>query len=213
MGCRLCVLDDDPWVRDSLAALFRSRKMTIATFADPMEFLRFWSTSTLRSMPAALLLDVRMPAMSGIELFAQLKRHGLPRSHVVMFLTGHGDIAMAVEAMRAGAYDFLEKPFSDNSLVDRVARGMAHAEAAQSEGGACSALEDAGLTQREREIALCIVRGKTNAGIAAELCVSVRTVEVHRSNLFRKLHIRSAVELVLRLQGTLPENEAATRAL
>ena len=206
MQCRVCVIDDDPWVCDSLAALFRSRRMTIAAFADPVEFFTFWSSSTLRSMPAALLLDVRMPAMSGIELFAQMRRHGLPRSHAVMFLTGHGDIAMAVEAMRTGAYDFLEKPFSDNSLVDRVLECMAHAEGAQRGAGTQPAFAHANLTPREREIAMRIVVGKTNAAIAAELYVSVRTVEVHRSNLFRKLNIRSAVELVPLLQGQpMPE--------
>lgn len=194
---RYCLVDDDEWICDSLSALFGSRDLALTTFSDPVAFLEGWQTSSLRDLPAAIIVDIRMPRMSGLELFAEMQRIGLPAHNVVTFLTGHGDIEMAVDAIKSGAYDFVEKPFSDNAFVDRIVRAGAYAVArheAQVEAEAAPTLD--ALTAREREIAERIVVGKTNGAIAQDLCISVRTVEVHRANLFRKLNIKTAVELV-----------------
>lgn len=196
-GARLYLVDDDEFIRDSLGALFRSRNVSSEGHADPRQFLTSWRTGGLKDGPAVFLLDVRMPGMSGFELFEQLKKLGLPAHNLVIFLTAHGEISMAVEAIKAGAYDFLEKPFSDNRLVDKVVAGMRHAETvfASGERERLQANGEA-LTVRELEIAERIVAGKTNKVIAEELFISVRTVEVHRAKLFYKLNIKSAVELV-----------------
>jgi len=138
-----------------------------------------------------------MPGISGFELFEQLKKLGLPAHNLVIFLTAHGEISMAVEAIKAGAYDFLEKPFSDNRLVDKVVASMRHAQTVfASEERERLQTNGEALTVRELEIAERIVAGKTNRSIADELFISVRTVEVHRAKLFYKLDIKSAVELV-----------------
>ncbi|WP_109477875.1 response regulator [Paraburkholderia sp. C35] len=196
-GARLYLVDDDEFIRDSLGALFRSRNVASTGFADPRQFLASWRSDGMKESPAVFLLDVRMPGMSGFELFEQLKKLGLPAHNLVIFLTAHGEISMAVEAIKAGAYDFLEKPFSDNRLVDKVVAGMKHAETvfASEERERLQANGEA-LTVRELEIAERIVAGKTNKIIAEELFISVRTVEVHRAKLFYKLNIKSAVELV-----------------
>jgi two-component system response regulator DctR len=204
MQPRICLVDDDEWICDSLTALFGSRNLRLSTYRDPALFLESWQGSNLRELPAALIIDIRMPGMSGIELFAQMRQYGLPAHNPVIFLTGHGDIPMAVETVKAGAYDFLEKPFSDNSLVDRVLQALEYAKTMYREEAPPAGAELEALTLREREIAERVVVGKTNAQIAAELFISVRTVEVHRANLFRKLNIRTAVELV-------PLVSAATR--
>ena len=200
MESRICLVDDDESIRDALGSLFRSRRLKLTTYADPERFLSTWLHSDLREVPAALILDVRMPRLSGVELFAQMKQHGLPPNNAVLFLTGHGEIPLAVEAIKGGAYDFLEKPFSDNSLVDRVLQALAHAEALLGSGETRMAQAFAALTPRQREIAERIVAGKTNRMIAAELFISVRTVEVHRAQLFDRLDIHSALELVPFLQ-------------
>jgi two-component system response regulator DctR len=196
-GARLYLVDDDEFIRDSLGALFRSRNVSSEGHADPRHFLASWRTGGLKDGPAVFLLDMRMPGMSGFELFEQLKKLRLPAHNLVIFLTAHGEISMAVEAIKAGAYDFLEKPFSDNRLVDKVVAGMRHAETvfASEERERLQANGEA-LTVRELEIAERIVAGKTNKIIAEELFISVRTVEVHRAKLFYKLNIKSAVELV-----------------
>lgn len=194
---RLFLVDDDEFIRDSLGALFRSRNVSSGGYADPRQFLASWRTDGLRDGPTVFLLDVRMPGMSGFELFEQLKKLGLPAHNLVIFLTAHGEISMAVEAIKAGAYDFLEKPFSDNRLVDKVIAGMRHAQTVfASEERERLQTNGEVLTVRELEIAERIGAGKTNRNIAEELFISVRTVEVHRAKLFYKLNIKSAVELV-----------------
>jgi len=194
---RLFLVDDDEFIRDSLSALFRSRNVSSEGYADARQFLASWRTGGMREGPAVFLLDVRMPGISGFELFEQLKKLGLPAHNLVIFLTAHGEISMAVEAIKAGAYDFLEKPFSDNRLVDKVVAGMRHAQTlSASEERERLQTNGEALTVRELEIAERIVAGKTNRSIADELFISVRTVEVHRAKLFYKLDIKSAVELV-----------------
>lgn len=191
---KIYLIDDDEVVRDALSALFRSRGLGLKGYAGAAEFLQDWEACGLARDPACLLLDVRMAGMSGLELFETLKARGLAPHHAVIFLTGHGDIPMAVEALRGGAYYFLEKPYSGNQLVDRVLESLEHvcAVAAAPERGA-PALDV--LTPRERDIAGLIVAGKTNREIADALNISVRTVEVHRARLFAKLEVKSAVGL------------------
>ena len=194
---RLFLVDDDEFIRDSLSALFRSRNVSSEGYADARQFLASWRSGGMREGPAVFLLDVRMPGISGFELFEQLKKLGLPAHNLVIFLTAHGEISMAVEAIKAGAYDFLEKPFSDNRLVDKVVASMRHAQTVfASEERERLQTNGEALTVRELEIAERIVAGKTNRSIADELFISVRTVEVHRAKLFYKLDIKSAVELV-----------------
>jgi two-component system response regulator DctR len=189
------LVDDDEVVRDALDALFRSRRLAMHCYADADAFLRAWREQALARSPACLLLDVRMPGMSGLELFESLKAGGLAPYHAVIFLTGHGDIPMAVEALRGGAYYFFEKPHSGNVLVDRVLESLDHVcRVAESMAhGPAAALEM--LSPREREIARHIVDGLTNRQISEALCISVRTVEVHRARIFAKLEVKSAVGL------------------
>jgi len=191
---KIYLIDDDEVVRDALEALFRSRGLSLESYACADDFLHVWTDAHLMSEPACLLLDVRMAGMSGIELFDTLKARGLAPHHAVIFLTGHGDIPMAVEALRAGAYYFLEKPYSGNELVDRVLESLEHVCSVEAESEHGAGTLDI-LTPRERDIAGHIVAGETNREIADALNISVRTVEVHRAKLFAKLEVKSAVGL------------------
>ena len=203
MKTRLCVLDDDDSIRDSLYALFCSRKLRTSLYDDPARLLSIWKTSELREVPVVFVVDIRMPGLSGIELFEQMKLHGLPEWNAVIFLTGHGDVPLAVEAIKGGAFDFMEKPFSDNSFVDRVIAAMRQVEQAfdAAQARALPKQRDLQLTVREREISTMIILGLTNRSIGEQLNISTRTVEVHRSRIFQKLGVRNAIELALLLQG------------
>jgi two-component system response regulator DctR len=148
------------------------------------------------------VLDMRMPGISGLELFERLiERDLLPRLPVI-FLTGHGDVPTAVAAVKRGAFDFVEKPFSDNSLVDRIEQALQlSADAlAQARAQRQSARQLDGLTEREREVMRLVAAGRPNKLIADALGISVRTVEVHRARVFDKMGVRSAVELANRLR-------------
>lgn len=153
--------------------------------------------------PACLLLDVRMHELSGIETFERLRARKPAMPAPVIFLTGHGDISMAVDAVKNGAFDFFEKPFNDNRLADRVAQALAESQSrlmqADSSGRIRTRLER--LTSRERDVMALILEGKLNKIIADELGISMRTVEVHRSNVFSKMGVRSAVELARLLEN------------
>jgi two-component system response regulator DctR len=194
MEARICLIDDDESIRDSLEALFRSRRLAVSVYSDPVHFLSIWKSSELRKVPATFVLDVRMPDMSGIELFQQMQLFGLPDHNAVLFLTGHGNIPLAVEAIKNGAADFLEKPFSDNSLVDRVIMSILKVKAVFAESTRLLELR-AHLSLREQEIAELIVNGSTNRDIAERLAISVRTVEVHRAHIFEKLGVRNGIQL------------------
>jgi two-component system response regulator DctR len=150
-------------------------------------------------MRGCIVLDVRMDGMSGVELFDRLRALGsrLP----VIFLTGHGDVPLAVAALKNGAFDFVEKPFNDNELVDRIAAAVRHDEAqrARLETEASVAAGLAALTPREREVMERVLAGDYNKTIADALGIAIRTVEVHRSRIFEKMGVRSAVELAQRL--------------
>lgn len=190
-GTATHIVDDDPAVRDALQWLLRSRAVSSRTWESADEFLAHVSGD----LCGCLLLDVRMPGMSGIELFDRLR--ALQCRLPVIFLTGHGDVPMAVQALKDGAFDFIEKPYDDNALVDKVLAAIEHDAKRCARDGATLLLRQklALLTQREQEVMQKILAGKLNKVIADELNIAMRTVEVHRSHIFEKMQVRSAVEL------------------
>ena len=194
------LVDDESVVRDALAWLLRSRRLLSEGFGHAEAFEAFLATRDLAGWPDApscLLLDVRMPGTSGLVLFERLAEQGLSRLLPVIFLTGHGDVPTAVAAVKRGAFDFVEKPFSNNALVDRVEQALAASAAALTERRAAGAVQRAlaELTEREREVMRLVIDGKPNKLIADALAISVRTVEVHRARVFDKMNVKSAVEL------------------
>ena len=202
------LVDDETVVRDALAWLLRSRRLLSEGFANAETFEDFLATRDLAGgwpdAPSCLLLDVRMPGTSGLVLFERLIERGLIEVLPVIFLTGHGDVPTAVAAVKRGAFDFVEKPFSDNALVDRVLQALATSGEAITRRQALRSRQQAlaELTEREREVMVRVVAGLANKLIADELDISVRTVEVHRARLFDKMHVRSAVELANLLRET-----------
>ena len=199
------IVDDDASVREALAWLLRSRRLLSEGFASAEAFETMlagrpaaWPTS-----PSCLLLDVRMPGTSGLVLFERLVERKLLDMLPVIFLTGHGDVPTAVAAVKRGAFDFVEKPFADNALVDRIEQALARSGAAILTRRAADAVSRrlAELTDRERDVMRLVVAGRPNKLIADELDISVRTVEVHRARVFEKMEVRSAVELANALRG------------
>lgn len=196
------VVEDDTVLADALSLLLMSRGLSTAAYPSGEAFLAHidptWPTD-----PACVLMDVRMKELSGIETFDRLRARKPSMPAPVIFLTGHGDISMAVDAVKNGAFDFFEKPFNDNRLVDRVMQALAESssrlEQADSSGRIRSRLDR--LTSRERDVMDLILEGKLNKVIADELGISMRTVEVHRSNVFSKMGVRSAVELARLLEN------------
>ncbi len=200
---KVFIVDDDAGVRDALSWLLRTRRLLSDTFSSAEAFLAEPCWRSPPNYPCCLLLDVRMPGMSGLTLFEQLK--ALPWAGLipVIFLSGHADVAMAVDAVKHGAFDFCEKPFSDNALVDRVQQALA-ASATQVEllaNHQSLQLRVAHLTEREHDVLQCVIKGLPNKLVADQLGISVRTVEVHRSRVFDKMGVKSAVELVNALRG------------
>jgi two-component system response regulator DctR len=193
------IVDDDVSVRDALAWLLRSRRLQSQTFesAEAFEAMLARPGAGLGRQPACLMLDVRMPGLSGLALFDRLLGHDLVARLPVIFLTGHADVPTAVDAVKRGAFDFCEKPFSDNALVDRIEQALAQSAAVLESSGErehLQALLDE-LTERERDVMRLVVEGLPNKLIADQLDISVRTVEVHRARVFDKMEVRSAVEL------------------
>jgi two-component system response regulator DctR len=187
------LLDDEAAVRDALAFLLASRGLDVRSFADGPALLA--AVDAARSPAGVFVLDVRMEPMSGLRVFDELVTRRV--RNPVLFLSGHGDIPMAVEALKNGAFDFLEKPYSDNALADRVEQALA-VDAAMRQTDARSEERSArlaSLTEREHEVMLRVAAGKLNKVIADELHVSVRTVEVHRARVYAKLGVRSAAEV------------------
>lgn len=203
-GTTTHIVDDDPAVRDALKWLLQSRDVESRTWESAHEFLAFANPD----LCGCLLLDVRMPGMSGIELFDRLRTVNcrLP----VIFLTGHGDVPMAVKALKDGAFDFIEKPYDDNALVDKVLAAIDHdmKRSAREDSILMLRKKLELLTQREQEVMHRILAGKLNKVIADELGIAMRTVEVHRAHIFEKMQVRSAVELsqVLGLLGDMPNS-------
>ncbi len=193
------IVDDDVSVRDALAWLLRSRRLQSQTFesAEAFEAMLARPGAGLGRQPACLMLDVRMPGLSGLALFDRLLGRDLVARLPVIFLTGHADVPTAVDAVKRGAFDFCEKPFSDNALVDRIELALAQSAVVLESSGErehLQALLDE-LTERERDVMRLVVEGLPNKLIADQLDISVRTVEVHRARVFDKMEVRSAVEL------------------
>lgn len=186
------VVDDDEEVRDSLAVLFQSVGLTVRQYGSAQDFLDDYDPH--RS--GCLVLDIRMPGMSGTELQERLRdrRATLP----VIMVTGHGDVSLAVRSMKAGALDFLQKPFNEQDLLDLVHHALANDAKRRSESSRRQAVIDrlASLTPREREVMELIVDGKANKNIASALGVSRRTVEIHRARVMKKAGAGSLAELV-----------------
>lgn len=185
------IVDDDEAIRDSLVWLFQSRAVAANAWASGEAFLAAYHDG----MAGCLLLDIRMDGMTGLELFDTLLARGCRMP--VIFLTGHGDVPVAVGALKKGARDFVEKPCDDNALVDRVIDALA-ADAdqrARTAGQATLAARLSTLTQRERQVMDLVVAGKLNKVIADDLGISMRTVEVHRAHVFEKMGVKTAVEL------------------
>jgi len=194
------IVDDEEAVRDSLALLLRSVGIPTRQFPDGGSFLAAYHPG----LRGCVVLDVRMPRMGGLELQQELNRRGcnLP----LIFMTGHGDVPMAVEAMRAGAMDFLQKPFHDEDMIRRVQRALEQGErdnaALEEREGLRRRFE--ALTPREREVAARIVAGDANKVIAIDLDLSERTVELHRARIMQKMEARGLahlVQMMLHLQG------------
>lgn len=184
------VVDDEAAIRDSLAMLLRSVGLQSRAYAGAQEFLEAWRPGA----QDCLVCDVRMPGMSGLELQEALTARN---AHLpVVLITGHGDVAMAVRAMKAGASDFIEKPFNDQVLLDAVSRALARARDGQGAGRAEIEARLESLTPREREVMLLVADGRPNKLVATRLGLSTRTVEVHRAKVMEKMQARSLAELV-----------------
>jgi two-component system, LuxR family, response regulator DctR len=190
-GDLIHIIDDDDAVRDALAYLFRSVGHDTKTYVSAEAFLADGGAMA----SGVAILDIRMGEMSGLDLHRQLKELGslLP----VIFLTGHGDVPLAVEAIKNGAYDFLEKPFNDGKLLQIVDNALAGARVARSQQIDSAARSERlnSLSARERQVLPLLIAGKPNKVIAAELDIAVRTVEVHRSRVLTKMGVKSVVEL------------------
>lgn len=185
------LVDDDAAIRDALAWLLRSRGVQSRAWPSAEAFLADYR----EDMSGCLLLDIRMVGMTGTELFDHLLERGCAMP--VIFLTGHGDVPLAVKALKRGAFDFIEKPFNDNELANRVIEALRHEESRRWQDSMRAEVGErlASLTEREREVMTCILAGKLNKVIADELQIAMRTVEVHRAHIFEKMGVRSAVEL------------------
>ncbi|MEY4316450.1 MAG: hypothetical protein RI902_258 [Pseudomonadota bacterium] len=200
------IVDDDAGVREALAWLLRSRHLPSQSFESADVFLDFLNQNAGAWLPqqaGCLLLDVRMPGTSGLALFELLVQRQLLDVLPVIFLTGHADVPTAVDAVKRGAFDFCEKPFSDNALVDRIElaleKSAAHLQALNAKQSVQQHLSE--LTERERDVMRLVVEGLPNKLIADQLDISVRTVEVHRARVFDKMQVKSAVELANVLRG------------
>ena len=186
------VVDDDEAVRASLKLLLKTLGLPAQTYASAHEFLATFDARR----DGCLVLDIRMPGMSGLELQGELNTRGaiLP----IIFITGHGDVPMAVEAMQRGAMDFLQKPFRDQDLLDRITEALARDRAGRELLGNRERIRArvAGLTPREREVMALVTQGKANKVIAADLDLSQRTVEIHRAHVMEKMGANSLAHLV-----------------
>lgn len=185
------LVDDDEAIRDALTFLFRSRKLTVTEFDSGEALLAAPSLDPL----GCIVMDMRMGGLSGLETFSRLKASNITLP--VIFLTGHGDVPVAVEALKAGAADFMEKPFNDNQLVDTVLlclrRRHEEWEESKVRDQVCDRLRS--LTEREVDVLHLMLEGRLNKQIADDLCISMRTVEVHRARVLEKMNARNAVEL------------------
>ncbi|MFL1461153.1 response regulator transcription factor [Roseococcus sp. DSY-14] len=192
----LHLVDDEEAVRRSAELLLVASGHRVITYPGAQPLLAAAGPTGTGLAPGCLILDVRMPGMDGLQLMEELSRRGSPLP--VVMVTGHGDVPLAVRAMRAGAVDFLEKPYTEERLLEAVAAALAQGgEAAQRRAEVARAgAQVAGLSPREREVLACLVQGMANKVVAHQLGISPRTVEVHRANLMEKLGAKSLPDLV-----------------
>ncbi|WP_245477658.1 MULTISPECIES: response regulator transcription factor [unclassified Mesorhizobium] len=193
----VAVVDDDPSVRDALDSLFRSVGMSTYLFGNPNEMIQ----AVLPKSPGCLILDVRLPGVSGLDFQSQMARHGIELP--VVFMTGHGDIPMTVRAMKAGAVDFLSKPFRDQDMLDAVSGAIERDRLRRIERADNESLraEYETLTPREREVMGHVVAGLMNKQVAGVIGLSEITVKIHRGNVMRKMGVRTLADLVRKAEA------------
>ncbi len=191
-GASVKIVDDDPAVRDSLKWLMESVNLPVKSFSTGMEFL----DSDASTEPGCVILDIRMPGMSGIDVFEELqtRESAIP----VIFLTGHGDVHLAVRAMKSGAFDFVEKPFNDQVLLDMIQKAIRHDAAYLSVRVELDDIQErlAHLTTREREVLDGVVGGRATRIIAEDLGLSEKTIEFHRAKMMEKMRAENLAELI-----------------
>ena len=186
------IIDDDPSIRDTVEDLLHSVGLAVRVFGSPQDFL----ASDRPDAPACLVLDVRLPGQSGLDFQRRLAASGIDLP--IVFISGHGDVPMAVQAMKAGAIEFLTKPFRDQSLIDAIQAGVERDRIRRREAAVLADLRTRldSLTERERQILALVVIGQLTKQIAAALHVSEVTVKVHRGHIMRKMRAKSLVDLV-----------------
>ena len=186
------IVDDDEAIRDSLDMLLRTVDLNTTTFGSGDEFLEAYDPG----WEGCILLDIRMPGTSGMEVQKRLAESGC--SIPIIFITGHGDIPMAVEAMHIGAFDFIQKPFRDQDLLDRIDQALTTSDEQEQQSARKKTVQNQfqTLTPREQEVMQFVVHGSANKVIAMDLGVSQRTVEIHRARVMEKMRARSLAELV-----------------
>lgn len=186
------VIDDDPSMRTALRELIEAVGLSCQTFGSGQELLN----AKLPDVPSCMVLDVRLPGLSGLNLQRELTERGIQIP--IIFITGHGDIPMSVQAMKAGAVEFLTKPFRDQDLLDAIEQATERDRSARRQRTEIGDLEERSemLTPRERDVMQLVVAGLLNKQIAAQLGISEKTVNVHRSQVMQKMHAESLAELV-----------------
>lgn len=206
------IIDDDEGLRDAISWLLEGHEFSTRTWHSGEQFLEQFRTAKEKCLPpltpGCLLIDIRMGGMSGLVLFDTLSTLGLLTP--VIFITGHGDIPMAVTAVKNGAFDFIEKPFNEQNLLSRIREAVEKDHQRQQQQRQLQEQESlrssqlAQLTERERQVMQHVLAGKQNKVIAEELAITIRTVEVHRARVFEKMGVRSAVELASKLHEDDP---------
>lgn len=186
------VVDDDRLARESLQWLIESAHLSVVTFERGMDFLDYYHPD----ISGCVVLDVRMPDINGMELHTRLKKRSA--TIPIIIVTGHADVSMAVRAMKAGAYDFIEKPYKDSMMLERIQSAMAYDQDNRRSQQRITAIRQRmeSLTPRELQVMHRVLQSRPNKGIAAELGISIKTVELHRANLMNKMQVTSSTELV-----------------